>query len=1669
MRKTIESWVADFITIPYAELGRDRSGVDCWGGVRLVLKDQFGTDVAELNPDYKSSTDKRSIFDAITQEIDSGRWGEISDPQPGDLVLMQYERQHHIGICAAGGDDPAILHWLENKGASVERASSAFLSGSIRSWWRVSTDSLSIPAQACGMAADGDSWSIQTRTAPMGVCGPCAARPEGETIRDMVIAVIGPDSIDRAVVTLSGRDIPISAWGILKPKAGATLELLVIPAGGGGDGEKNVFRTVLMIAVIAASAFIPGALGLTAGTGAYAFAGGAIALGGSLLINTLAPPPSLDFGEQASEDFAPSISGGRNSARQFRAIPMNLGENRVVPALAALPYTESVGDDQYLRQLFVVSYGPQEIDEIKIGNTPIEDFEDVQVEVRRGFAGEDPVTLYPGVVIEDQFQIAVDFFGPPSFTISANDQKQKVEFPSDLQLDDIIEVTAVGTVDLINGQLTVNAAGVIVSPDPAWNGLVPGEVNLDNMGAIKIWNGTTYVAFFDDTLHGLGSPTPTTNVHESVTLGDIMSQAELDAIENVVNFKVIDGWYGDNSGSFDVTINTGPGWVTRTSAIDADELAVELTAPSGIGEFVNGSLEPIEIKFEIEYRKVGDPDWIKVLGEDGAEVNETLDDYFGGPNSDYFADAIAHSGTLNPTGDWPNGMLWSHANDDIGSRGEPRLIGVTVAGGGVGKNWAIEYEMDLILSPNTESTYSLGSPPYDIEFAMDGVGPFELYIDDALVISKYTEDSPAGSGSPDFSVHQSGVIHFETYRSDIRIRIRVARTKASADAVDYGAFALGWKFAGDPSFTSIPERTIQSDPPLLGFPGGSRDGSSVTFSSPVINYYRITDPSQGNELTFFIASNNRVRRTITWAVDRDQYEVRVRRVTQMFESINVIQSIVWTALRTIRNEYPINKECLAVIAVRIKATGQLNGVVDQLSCRARSIGLDYDSGSDTWIQQVTSNPASLYRLALQGKANARRDDFPDSKIDISHLEYWHGLNVARGLEFNAVIEQRRTLYQILNAISSAGRGSFSLVDGLFSTVVDEVKTTPVQHITPRNSSGFSASRVFPNIPHALRVQFPNKEQGYQQDERIVLDDGYQFDGVDAFGDPGGVLPVASKFETLTLYGVTSPDEVWKHGRYHLAVLRLRPESFSVTMDMESLACTRGDMVLFTHDIPLVGIGYGRIHEREVDGSGELFKLHIDDEFIFESGKSYQVRIRRSDGSSEVHALTTSPGSSSSIELTTPIPVPQSGWPVASDLVQVGEVDSESLELVVDQIQPGDDLSAVLRLVSHSPGIHTADEGVIPPFNSGVTRPPGTQVSPDDPTISNVQSDYTVSTISPDGTVIPLMVVSVSNPPSTSPPATSYEARYRRKASTGETAAAYTTLPDTPAADGIITIAGVVVGETYEIRVRAKDAEGRVSNYTDTEHTVIGWNLAPDPVDSFSVIELGDSTRRFSWAVGSTASNIAGVEIRYAGSLADGWDDLVPISASSLLTSPFDTEIPEAGKWKFGIAVKDSQGNESSATIITETLGASPSGDTVNLYNARISGWVGVLTQCSVTSSNCLEVDDTTDWDALASGDVSWDDYERWNRTPQTSMSYIYQYDAGSIITLTASMYARSEGGTRVDEVRFSNDAVVWTSWAVASTVENTPTSARYVEFRSTIEGDGSDVLVLCQQAITVRS
>lgn len=467
-----------------------------------------------------------------------------------------------------------------------------------------------------------------------------------------------------------------------------------------------------------------------------------------------------------------------------------------------------------------------------------------------------------------------------------------------------------------------------------------------------------------------------------------------------------------------------------------------------------------------------------------------------------------------------------------------------------------------------------------------------------------------------------------------------------------------------------------------------------------------------------------VRETLRVTVPKGQYDIRVKRVTVDNTSTSVFEDVYLTAIRGITYAAPISEKDVVATAIRMRATDQMNGVIDTLSGEASSVCLDWDKDTETWIERETSNPASLFRYVLQGVANHR--PLPDNRIDLFALADWHEFCEANGFTFNAVIDYETSVREVLSDIAAAGRASPTIIDGLWSIVIDREKTVPIQHFTPRNSWGYKGERAFPEIPHALRVQFINEDKDWRQDERIVFDDGYTEEN-------------ATRYETLELFGITNAEAVYKHAREHLATLRLRPETHSFYVDVENLVATRGDLVLFSHDVPLIGICAGRVKSLIMD-EDLVTGLTLDEPCPMETGKTYRLRVRQKNGF-EIYPLVTIPGEHFALSFMTPVPLEDA--PEIDDLFSYGETGKETIQLVIQAIEPGNDLTARLRCVNAAPEIFLASQGEIPAFVSNVTAPLAfTRPAP--PVIVGIQTGEEVMVRNLDGSVATRMVITLDN-------------------------------------------------------------------------------------------------------------------------------------------------------------------------------------------------------------------------------------------------------------------------------------------------------------------------------------
>ena len=161
-----------------------------------------------------------------------------------------------------------------------------------------------------------------------------------------------------------------------------------LPQGGGGGG-KNPLRIVLMLALMVAALTIPGAqwgLALKVGTLGHALATAAITVVGTALVNVLIPPPkpsaiTSNFGSAPAPSSTYSLQAQGNHARLAQPIPVVYGRHRVFPDLAATPWTEYDNNEQHLHQLHCIGQGQYDLEQVRIEDTPISSFEEIETEL----------------------------------------------------------------------------------------------------------------------------------------------------------------------------------------------------------------------------------------------------------------------------------------------------------------------------------------------------------------------------------------------------------------------------------------------------------------------------------------------------------------------------------------------------------------------------------------------------------------------------------------------------------------------------------------------------------------------------------------------------------------------------------------------------------------------------------------------------------------------------------------------------------------------------------------------------------------------------------------------------------------------------------------------------------------------------------------------------------------------------------------------------------------------------------------------------------------------------------------------------------------------------------------------------------------------------------------
>lgn len=458
-----------------------------------------------------------------------------------------------------------------------------------------------------------------------------------------------------------------------------------------------------------------------------------------------------------------------------------------------------------------------------------------------------------------------------------------------------------------------------------------------------------------------------------------------------------------------------------------------------------------------------------------------------------------------------------------------------------------------------------------------------------------------------------------------------------------------------------------------------------------------------------------------------QYDVRLRRISVNGDTYRNFSDSIYSSLKSISYVNPINFANISGTALRIKATDQLSGSISNYNVLVSTLVKSYNPNTNSWVDNVeSSNPADLYRYVLQSPAFAKALD--DKDIDLEKLAEWWKYCDSLKLTYNRIIDYETSVDDVLNDICAAGVATLSKANNIYSVIIDNERPVVKGLVTPRNSWDYTGNINYPEIPHALRIEFRNADKNYETDERIVYADGYDENN-------------ATLYERLQFESCTNADLAYWYGRRYYATALLQPETHTFKMDFENLTFNRGDRISLVNDVILVGVGQGRIKKLLTDDNKNVTGFIIDDILDIPSVNNLGVRIRDNAGKGiDYYLLQKVTGQTSEFSFATPLSLGEA--PVVGSLCAFVE-DGKELDLIISGIQEGSNNSATITAIDYAPA-RFDPIGEIPPFESNITAP--TEFTAPLPPILNgeIKSDESVMLKNSDGSLISTMVIPLTN-------------------------------------------------------------------------------------------------------------------------------------------------------------------------------------------------------------------------------------------------------------------------------------------------------------------------------------
>lgn len=509
-----------------------------------------------------------------------------------------------------------------------------------------------------------------------------------------------------------------------------------------------------------------------------------------------------------------------------------------------------------------------------------------------------------------------------------------------------------------------------------------------------------------------------------------------------------------------------------------------------------------------------------------------------------------------------------------------------------------------------------------------------------------------------------------------------------------------------------------------------------------------------------------------------------------------------------------------LVGVDALATSQISGSI-KFSCMAEGAIVAVYNGS-SWSRQYSNNPAWVcWDILTQPVLDnnlvvVRYDGLDPSRLDAAAFKAWADFcdemvpdgkgGYEKRCTFDGVSDFSTNVWDAALEVCASARAQLTRRGTTISVIYDDVRPLPAQLFSVANTAVSSFRETFLPMQDraaSIEVSYVDASNDYVRDNITVVNTN--------------ITESAAQRVQIALRGVTRASQAWREANYRLKRNELLHRSASISVDIDALACTVGDLIWLQDDTTRWGIG-----GRAVAGSTTT-KLYLDQSVTLDSGKTYELKLRLADDTLLTRTITTAAGTVSAVDVSVAFP----SAPSLYDVWAIGETGKAVKEFLVVDISRDGDQRAKLSLLEYNASLYGLDDGIPAIATANVSGGAGQDL----PSINNVRT-IEVMELSAAGSVAVHLDIYFDILGSKTKKADIYESG--RFIGTSNS--------------GVFRANNVASGKEYSFEIRPFNYIGLSpsGSWKYISHVVVGLLRDPQDISGFSV-EPGSSSDTLTWA------------------------------------------------------------------------------------------------------------------------------------------------------------------------------------------------------------------------------